>query len=44
VRYVITYRSSSDDDLSIPRTVHVELVNPSNGEPLEIVDSNGKTI
>ena len=24
--------------------VRVELVNPSNGEPLEIVDSNGKTI
>jgi Ca-activated chloride channel family protein len=44
VRYVITYRSSSDGDLSIPRTVRVELVNPSNGEPLEIVDSNGKTI
>jgi hypothetical protein len=43
VRYVITYRSSSDGDLSIPRTVR-ELVNPSNGEPLEIVDSNGKTI
>jgi hypothetical protein len=44
VRYVITYRSSNDGDLSIPRTVRVELVNPSNGEPLEIVDSNGKTI
>jgi hypothetical protein len=44
VRYVITDRSSSDGDLSIPRTVRVELVNPSNGEPLEIVDLNGKTI
>jgi hypothetical protein len=44
VRYVMTYRSSSDGDLSLPRTVRVELVNPSNGEPLEIVDSNGKTI
>jgi hypothetical protein len=44
VRYVITYRSSTDPDLSLPRTVRVELVNPSNGEPLEIVDSNGKTI
>jgi hypothetical protein len=44
VRYVITYRSWSGGDLSIPRTVRVELVNPSNREPLEIVDSNGKSI
>jgi hypothetical protein len=43
LRYVITSRSS-DGDLSLPRIARVELVNPGNGEPLEIVDSNGKTI
>lgn len=44
LRYVITCRSSSDGDLSLPRIARVELVNPGNGEPLEIVDSNGKII
>jgi Ca-activated chloride channel family protein len=44
IRYVITYKSSSDATSSLPRTVRVELVNPKTGGPLEIVDSNGKTI
>ena len=44
IRYVITYKSSSDATSSLPRTVRVELVNPRTGGPLEIVDSNGKTI
>jgi VWFA-related protein len=44
VRYVITYRSSNDTDLNTPRTVRVELVNPTTGEPLRIADKNGSTI
>ena len=43
VRYVITYRSSSDN-MSSPRKVRVELVDPTAGKPLQIVDSNGKTV
>jgi hypothetical protein len=38
LRYVITYRPSTNADLS------VELVNPKTGGPLQIVDANGKTI
>lgn len=44
VRYVITYKSTGGGDLSAARTVRVELVNPTTGGPLEIVDANGKTI
>jgi len=44
VRYVITYKSSTDADLRSPRTVRVELVNPRTGGPLQIVDASGRTI
>jgi VWFA-related protein len=43
VRYVITYHSSIED-MNSPRTVRVELVNPTTGKPLQIVDSNGRTV
>lgn len=44
VWYVITYRSSSDLDPDAPRSVRVARVDPSTGDPLRIVDANGKTI
>ena len=44
VRYVIAYKSSTDADSNSPRTVRVELVNARTGDPLQIVDANGKTI
>ena len=44
VRYVITYTSSSNLDMNSPRTVRVELIDPKTGGPLQIVDSNGKTV
>jgi VWFA-related protein len=43
IRYLITYRSSTED-MNLPRTIHVELVNPTTGKPLQIVDSNGRTV
>jgi Ca-activated chloride channel family protein len=44
VRYVITYKSTGGGDLNAPRTVRVELVNPTTSDPLEIIDANGKPI
>lgn len=45
VRYVITYKSSSGAaDLSAARTVRVELVDPTTGDPLRIVDANGRAV
>jgi Ca-activated chloride channel homolog len=44
VRYVVTYRSSSNLDLNSPRTVRVELVDPKTGGPLKIIDQSGRTI
>jgi VWFA-related protein len=44
VRYVITYRSSSNADPNSPRTVRVELIDPTTGGPLEIVDQSGHKI
>jgi hypothetical protein len=44
VRYVITYTSSSNLDRDSPRTVRVELIDPKTRGPLQIVDSNGKTV
>jgi VWFA-related protein len=41
VRYVITYRSSTDTDAKSPRTVRVDLVNPATGRPLDVVDMMG---
>jgi VWFA-related protein len=44
LRYVVTYKSSNTTDLSSPRTVRVELVDPTTGGPLQIVDPNGRKI
>ena len=44
VRYVITYKPTGGADLSTARTVRVELVNPTTGGPLEIVDASGKPV
>jgi VWFA-related protein len=44
VRYVITYRSTNNGDLNAARTVRVELVDSRTGGPLEIVDTNRKTV
>jgi Ca-activated chloride channel homolog len=44
VRYVIIYKSSASTGLPSPRTVRVDLVNPSTGGPLRIVDTSGKTV
>ncbi len=44
VRYVIRYTSMSDSDATRARTVRVDLVNPSTGGPLEIIDEDGKRI
>jgi len=44
IRYVIMYRSSTNADPTLPRTVRVELVNPKTGGPLKIVDSSGREI
>jgi Ca-activated chloride channel family protein len=44
LRYVITYKSSTDSDMNTARAVRIELVDPKTRGPLEIVDTNGKTI
>jgi len=44
VRYVITYKSTSNRDPGLPRTVRVELVDSKTGGPLQIVDTNGKIV
>jgi VWFA-related protein len=45
VRYVITYKSSTNaGDPGGARTVRIELVNPTTGGPLEILDANGKPV
>jgi VWFA-related protein len=44
VRYVITYQSSIDADVSLPRTVKVELVDSRTGGPLKVSDANGRTV
>lgn len=44
VRYVITYKSDSDHDLSTARSVRIELVDSRTGGPLEIIDANGKPV
>lgn len=44
LRYVITYVSSNPATTGPSRKIRVELVNPHTGGPLEIRDSNGKTI
>ena len=44
VRYVITYRSSNDQDLNSPRRIRVQLVDPQTGGPLHITDERGRVI
>ncbi len=44
VRYVITYKSTSTGDSHIPRAVRIQLVDPTTGGPLEIIDADGKRI
>jgi VWFA-related protein len=44
VRYVITYKLPVPVDEHLKHIVRVELVNPSTGGPLQVVDANGKTI
>jgi Ca-activated chloride channel family protein len=44
VRYIVTYRSSTEADLNLPCTVRVDLINAQSGGPLQIVDTQGKKI
>ena len=44
VRYVITYRSTSDPNVNRARTVRVELVDSRTSGPLRIADASGKTV
>ena len=44
VRYVVTYRSTANDPRSAMRTARVELIDPTTGGPVTIVDKNGKII
>jgi VWFA-related protein len=44
VRYVITYRSTSDPNVNRARTVRVELVDSRTGGPLRIADASGRTV
>jgi VWFA-related protein len=44
VRYVISYRSTSNSPLDAVRTVRVELIDPRTNGPLKIIDANGKVI
>jgi hypothetical protein len=44
VHYVIKYRSSNDLGPNTPRSVRVALVDPKTGDPLRVVDANGKAI
>jgi VWFA-related protein len=44
VRYVITYRSSSNKSPNVPRTIRVDLVDPATGKPLQITAGNGTSV
>jgi Ca-activated chloride channel homolog len=44
VRYVITYRSSTDANSAAPRSVRVELVEAKTGKTLKIVDADGHPV
>jgi Ca-activated chloride channel family protein len=44
LRYVITYQSTSSRDPSLPRTVHIELVEAGTGKPLRVLDAAGRSI
>ena len=44
IRYVITFRSTTNKPLDSPRNIRIELVDPRTGGPLRIVDSRGKLV
>jgi hypothetical protein len=45
VRYVISWRSSTrDGNPNTSHSVRVELVNPENGRPLDIMDTKGRRV
>ena len=44
VRYVITYKSTSDPNVNRARTVRVALVDSGTSEPLRIADASGKIV
>jgi VWFA-related protein len=44
VRYVITYKSTSDPSVNRARTVRIELVDSRTSGPLRIADASGKTV
>ena len=44
VRYVIAYVSSNSSTTEVARMVQVRLVDPATGEPLRIVDANGRRV
>jgi len=44
VRYVIAYVSSNSSTTGVARMVEVRLVDPATGEPLRIVDANGRRV
>jgi len=44
LRYVITYRSTTNKRLDSPRNIRIELVDPRTGGPLRIVDSRGQLV
>lgn len=44
VRYVITYKSTSDPKVNRARTVRVELIDSRTSRPLRIADASGKTV
>ncbi|HLH37775.1 MAG TPA: VWA domain-containing protein [Bryobacteraceae bacterium] len=44
VRYVITYKSTSNGGSDSARSVRVELIDPASGGPIEIVDADGKPV
>ena len=43
-RYVVSYKSDSDADADLPRTVRIGLVDSRTGKPLKIVDAKGRTV
>jgi Ca-activated chloride channel family protein len=44
VRYVISYRSSSNKSPNVPRTIRVELLDAATGKPLQITAENGTPV
>jgi VWFA-related protein len=44
LRYVISYKSTAAPNATSARSIRVDLIDPETGGPLQIVDSNGKTV